>query len=415
MIFSRSGGIAGWVAFLAMAASACAQEKRPPEKVLIPGSKLEFELVYLPGGTFPMGSTTGDKDEAPVREMSVESFWMSSTEVTWDEFMLYYTSRAETKIDGMTRPSEGLTHVMGIAGFKTEQATGKYPVHSLRWHAAMGYCGWLSKKTGHLYRLPTEAEWEYACRAGGAPIALKDQAWGESTSGGELQKVRTKKPNAWGIYDMLGNALEYTLEPYHRPEYGPVLRGGYFASPDADLRASKRYTVQPDWYETDPNRPRSIWWLSDAIFAGFRVVRVPEATEKERDLYRDKIEIAITKHEERKSSPASGSPLLRIGGEVKNGGDRTLDELELTVYYLTPKGQPHYVEVRGADKPWRATYGWCHPVLVSSATLGEHREPLKPGARRAFELEIPLSFDPPQEVDHGKFGAHVSALRFARP
>jgi hypothetical protein len=133
--------------------------------------------------------------------------------------------------------------------------------------------------------------------------------------------------------------------------------------------------------------------------------------------YAAKIEISIKKHEPIlvKERPGFGSPMVRVTGEVKNAGDRALDELELMVYYLTPDGKPHTFDVRGGDKPDRATYSRCHPALLHSVHDGPQRAALKGGESRAFQVELPNSGDEPgTEVDPEKFGARVSGLRFSK-
>jgi formylglycine-generating enzyme required for sulfatase activity len=161
------------------------------------------------------------------------------------------------------------------------------------------FCDWLSKKTGRPYRLPTEAEWEYAARAGttgryyfdGGENRLDDYAWYEANSDYETQDVGLKKPNEWGLYDMLGNVWEFTYD-YYDPElykkmkdglnvdpegpgygegYKASLRGGSWDDFAEDLRIANRLEQQDSWNERDPQRPRGAWWLIDAIMVGFRV------------------------------------------------------------------------------------------------------------------------------------------------
>ena len=98
--------------------------------------------------------------------------------------------------------------------------------------------------------------------------------------------------------------------------------------------------------------------------------------------------------------------------EVKNGGDRVIEELEVRVEYLTPKGAPHPVDIQGADKPGRATYGWAYPVLVSSAHAAP-AAPLKPGESRTFTVFIPWAYDPPELVAE-KWAAAVGWARLAK-
>jgi formylglycine-generating enzyme required for sulfatase activity len=180
-----------------------------------------------------------------------------------------------------------------------------FPAICMTQHAAMEYCSWLSKKTGKAYRLPTEAEWEYACRAGSKtaysfgddPKTLGDYAWFEGNSDEHTHKVATKKPNPWGLYDMHGNVMEWCIDHYGKDSYakfpadkatlGPVLlptdkrfshvaRGGSWTDPAGLLRSAARRGSDKTWIKKDPQRPQSIWWLTEMDVVGFRVVRAVE-------------------------------------------------------------------------------------------------------------------------------------------
>jgi len=183
-----------------------------------------------------------------------------------------------------------------------------FPAISMTQHAANKYCEWLSAKTGEYYRLPTEAEWEYACRAGTTTkfsfgddaTKLTNFAWFEKNSDFKYQKVGTKLPNPWGLHDMHGNVLEWCLDQY-QPTYqqfasattlDPVVKsttpyphsargGGWDDSPDKLRSATRRYS-DPSWKQQDPQLPKSIWYHTDAQFLGLRVVRplkVPSTNE----------------------------------------------------------------------------------------------------------------------------------------
>ena len=150
--------------------------------------------------------------------------------------------------------------------------------------------------TGHTYRLPTEAEWEYACRAGSTttyhfgddPEKLDDYAWHDGNSEEEYHKVGEKKPNAFGLYDMHGNVAEWTQDqhaPYKGSKqtdplvvpttlYPRVVRGGGWSDEAPTLRSAARTASHEDWKDQDPQIPKSIWYHTDADFVGIRVVRV---------------------------------------------------------------------------------------------------------------------------------------------
>ena len=147
----------------------------------------------------------------------------------------------------------------------------------MTYHAAEQYCHWLSAKTGKRYRLPTEAEWEYACRAGMSgrssashpPSDLSKYAWTWENADDKTHPVATREPNAWGLDDMLGNVAEWCLGTDRKP----VVRGGSYNDRAANVTCSARQLPTPAWDATDPQNPKSQWWLADAPFVGFRIVR----------------------------------------------------------------------------------------------------------------------------------------------
>jgi formylglycine-generating enzyme required for sulfatase activity len=259
-------------------------------KVNIPNTTVSFDMVPIPAGEFRMGAA-GKKDEQPVHNVRLDAFWMQAHEVTWDEYRLFMFATPGEKVDAISRPTKPYVEMsfgMGIDG---------YPAISMTQHAANKYAEWLSAKTGEFYRLPTEAEWEYACRAGGGEATpLGDYAWYSANSKGKYQKVATKKPNAWGLFDMLGNVMEWTLDGYApytaapavNPEvkatgpYPHSVRGGsWYDGPDM-LTCSARVPSDASWKQQDPQLPKSIWYMTDAQWLGFRLVRpamVPSASE----------------------------------------------------------------------------------------------------------------------------------------
>ncbi len=258
-------------------------------KAAIPGSGVFYEMVPIPGGGFSMGTPESEpghrKDESPVHQVIVEPFWMQKFEVSWDEYRLFMFSenQADPLVDAVshpTRPYVEMSFGMGINGF---------PAISMTQHAANKYAQWLSAKTGHFYRLPSEAEWEYACRAGTAasPAALGESAWFADNSNGKYQKVGTRKPNAWGLHDMLGNVMEWTLDQYRPYSAGPAsmpwvkarapyphaVRGGSWNDDAEKCRCGARVASDSSWKMQDPQLPKSIWYHTDAQWLGFRLVR----------------------------------------------------------------------------------------------------------------------------------------------
>lgn len=386
-----------------VAATAGAQDAGERQSVAIPGTDLRVEMVYVPGGTASLGSPEGEPGrqpgEAPVHSVELRPFWMSRTEVTYEGFKKYFEDRKAVKVDGVTRPSVPYEPPHGAMG------EGAYPAVSMRWHGAVGFCEWISTVTGQRFRLPTEAEWEYAARAGATsagPDGPEETAWFRENSHGKTQLTGTKKPNAYGLCDLLGNVWEYALEFRSPPTYGPVLCGGGWNTPQASLRFAARQDIRPEWYERDPNRPRSMWWLTDGKFVGFRLVRFADPREKkDQDEYARAILVTDLKIVESLKENA------RVTGSLKNGGSRAIDELELTVYYLDDGGKPVFED--GKSRPcWSKAW----PVLVNSDKPGAHRQPLRPGETRTFELEVPQPFD--VDSDLTKVGARISALQFSK-
>lgn len=349
------------------------------EVVAVPGTALKFTIVPLPGRPIAVGKH----------------------EVSWLEFDTFFESGEQTKVDGLTRPTKAKTF-FGQVGCPDYFLEAKKPVINLRWHSAMAYCDWLTGKTGRKFRLPTEVEWEFAARAGEtgkAPAKLAEESWHKENSGERTHAGGGAKPNAWGLHDMMGNVLEYCLEPMDGRNWAPVLRGAAWNTPAAEVDYAARHRVPQAWFEDDPNRPRSTWWLTSIFHQGVRVVAVggPDELKASKD-YAPKIAVTVKGGEEKVIRNDKATDFyVTVQGEVKNGGDKTIEELELYVAYLDPKGQAHPVDLQGADKPGRATYGWGYPVLVSSPHAGAAK-PLAPGESRAFSIDIPQSFDPEELV-----------------
>lgn len=262
------------VAAMAEDAKAKVPTPLPAEDVTetIPGTTIRIDMVRIPGGKFMMAPLT--KDGQP-KEVTVKPFWIAQTECLWEQFDTYAFQLDVSQkdqaagVEAKARPSKP------YANPDRDYGHAGYPVLSVTAKSASMYCVWLNKKTGHKYRLPTEAEFEYACRAGGEVVkldakALNEIAWFKDNSDDKTQPAKQKKPNAWGLYDMIGNAGEWTT-----PMEGnvPVLRGGWFKTKAAILNCATRHPFNPDWQMIDPNDPKSTWWLSDGTFTGFRVVR----------------------------------------------------------------------------------------------------------------------------------------------
>ncbi len=292
----------------------------------IPGSEVKFRMVAVPGGTFRMGSPAEEPyrrtDEGPVHRVRLSAFWMGRTEVSWREYEVYLAQRgskirardsaepeAPDAVTGPTPPYGSPDQGWG---------RGSRPAITMTHYAAVKYCEWLSLVTGKKYRLPTEAEWEYAARAGtntpyffaGDPRRfttrrwlnlllgvrskpLGDFAWYQQNAASKTHTAEGTKANPLGLVNILGNVREFCLDWYAPDTYaqeaasgevldprGPdtgkehVIRGGSFRSDAAELRCAARdLTETDDWMLTDPQIPKSVWWYSDCTDVGFRVVR----------------------------------------------------------------------------------------------------------------------------------------------
>jgi formylglycine-generating enzyme required for sulfatase activity len=282
----------------------------------IPGTKVRFQMIAICGGAFLMGSPKDEKgrndDEGPQHPVEIPPFWMGRTEVTWDEYDLFRkggptseeaNEKARTKdADAITRPTP--TYPDQYRGMGKEG----YPVVGVSHHGAMEYCHWLSKKTGKIYRLPTEAEWEYACRAGSKaayffgdnPKELGKYAWFEKNSTGTTYLVGRREPNPWGLCDMYGNVAEWCVDHYHKDFYrtlardkttlGPVnlptifryphvVRGGSWTDAPERCRSAARRSSHPDWNKIDPDQFKTLWWNWNDDTVGFRVVRAVQEQE----------------------------------------------------------------------------------------------------------------------------------------
>lgn len=299
----------------------------------IPGTAASISMIAVPGGEFTMGSPEDEPfredNEGPQRRVRISPFFMGEVEVTWDQFWAFYS---ETMSEGRTPPAviyannsrEDIDAVSGPTppfGLPDQGwGMGSRPAITMTHYSAQTFCQWLSLKTGRKYRLPTEAEWEYAARGGtatpyffeGNPKKLSNEGFLKSifkpdttgiyshavyvnNSGNRTQEPSEARPNPFGLKNMLGNVMEYCSDWYAEDAYksvsdgeldpkGPsegtehVVRGGHYNSDAAELRSAARsHTEHDDWLRTDPQNPKSIWWYSDVKGIGFRVVcEVPE-------------------------------------------------------------------------------------------------------------------------------------------
>ena len=276
----------------------------------IPNSDLSIEMIFIQEGEYTMGNKNSNVNT------QISSFWMSKYEITWEIYNLFmefdqsnkleYIIDGDTiKVDGISKPTTPYTDMtfgMGYEGF---------PAVNMTHFAASKFCKWLSLITGNYYRLPTEAEWEYACRSGtssdyyyGDDISLIDEySWNKNNSDNSYQRVGQKIPNKWGLHDMLGNVSEWVADSYDdnifkskklkkdpfifsESKYPKVYRGGSWNDEPSSLLTHKRFYSDNSLQKRDPQIPKSQWWNTDAPNIGFRIVRVnKDDSESRRNMF----------------------------------------------------------------------------------------------------------------------------------
>ena len=316
-----------------------------PYTETIPGTEATFDMIPVPGGDFLLGSPASEadrsEDEGPQVTVRVEPFWIGRCEVTWLEYHAYMDmydafkqfqtlSGDEKEGDGDAAAEEARALVKAHAwqgdlekdGLDIDAVTSPTPLYdpgttemaggeddqpavTMTQFAARQYTKWLSGIMGVEYRLPSEAEWEYAARAGtttpysfGADAAeVGKYAWFDENSDYQTHPVGSKAPNPWGLYDMQGNVAEWTLDEYEAKRYaelapGPkaaaeivlwptkvfprVIRGGSWLDTADRLRSAARHkSEEKEWKLSDPNRPLSPWWYTEepSMGVGLRVLR----------------------------------------------------------------------------------------------------------------------------------------------
>lgn len=298
-----------------------------PYMATIPGTDIQFEMQPIPGGKFKFGSPDSEvgrnASEGPVLEVEVAPFWMASRELSWAEYKYYmrmhdtfkkltlnetFKITDDLKPNLVTAPSNLYDPTFTFKlGSEPDQ-----PAVTMSQFAAKQYTRWLSELTGQFYRLPTEAEWEYAARAGtntkyffgDDESKLGDYAWYYENSGETFHKLGTKKPSPWGLYDIYGNVGEWTIDEYTETGreklagkvvassdaivwptklFPRVIKGGSWDEDPAQCRAAARRKSDDDaWRGSDPNFPQSPWWFTEpaALSVGMRLMRPLATVEK---------------------------------------------------------------------------------------------------------------------------------------
>ncbi len=288
----------------------CLSQPIATKEIPIPSSPLQIKMIQLEGGTYTMGNDKSiNLNEKPAKKIQISPFWIGAYEITHDQFDAFFKDEQTSqgsKVDAITRPTPQYIDLSWNMGKE-----GGYPVNSMSVDAALMFCRWLYQKTGTFFRLPTEAEWEYACKAGtntsyffgDDPSKLPQYAWFKNNSNEKYQKVGQKKPNQWGLYDMLGNLAEWTMDQYDAEYFKKIketdkdkivlptsryprsIRGGSYMDDQKKLMSTSRGFSETSWNKRDPQLPKSRWWLTDGMFVGFRIVspvNQPTAEEAEK-------------------------------------------------------------------------------------------------------------------------------------
>lgn len=235
----------------------------------LPDSVAKIDMVAIPGGTVKIGGKT----------VTVKPFYMAKTETPWEVYDAFLASgppspaydQTDFPADAIARPSK--SYILPDLGWGHQG----YPVINVSSISVEMFCRWIRTATKKNYRLPTEAEWELASRAGVSGPWKMDKATAEKTtwyannSGGMTHPVGKKAPNKYGLYDIQGNTGEWAIDMSGKP----VLCGGTHRDGLNGLIPGMRRYWSPKWQETDPQIPKSRWWLADGRFVGFRLVCDP--------------------------------------------------------------------------------------------------------------------------------------------
>jgi formylglycine-generating enzyme required for sulfatase activity len=242
---------------------------REPITILVPGTTAALVMQPVPGGVVEIARADGTAESERVE---VSTFFLATTETTWDMydafvFALDRGKNDDDPPDAYARPSK--PYILMDRGF----GHSGYPAISVSFRGATEFCRWLSAKTHRRFRLPTEAEWALACKLGeDSTSGIEDRAWCAENSEVEMRlvthPVAKKRADALGLFDLLGNAAEWTSSAGGKG----VARGGSFKDHAANLASTARRSDDRALNATDPQIPKSAWWLADGGFIGFRVV-----------------------------------------------------------------------------------------------------------------------------------------------
>jgi formylglycine-generating enzyme required for sulfatase activity/cytochrome c553 len=256
----------------------------------VPGTAIQIEMVPIPGGKMVLGSPNDEpgreNTDLPKKEVTIKPFFMAKFEISWEQ-LIPYVHVDSSQIDRILKNGEGLIDKDGIIHPASKdgwlyrgRGEKEYPAIGMSYYLAETYCKWLNGKTGKMYRLPTEQEWEYACRAGSSqaffwgknPSRAGEFSWFKGNSEGTTHPVGKLKPNSFGLYDITGNVMEWCAK--ENAQQPGVVRGGAWSEPVERLRSASRVFEKADWSEFGQQSPKGIgiWWLATADFVGFRIV-----------------------------------------------------------------------------------------------------------------------------------------------
>jgi formylglycine-generating enzyme len=272
-----------------------------PYTQAIPGCDAAFEMVPIPAGEIEL-KIVGRKERVLV---AIEPLWVSKYEVTWAEFEQYMSDYANFRKVANTQLIADATFVTAPTTLYSPEVvyefspTKEHPACTMTQFAARQYTKWLSLQLKERYRLPTEAEWMYACTAGDITQRIDAKelvqfAVCENDQTGP-KAVGTRKPNAWGLHDMLGNVSEWVIDgqgdgnqlrnsgkqsvfgaiEWTSSRYGHRAFGGSWLSRYDSCSAFTKEVSSDEWWSEDPCVPLSPWWMCSgpSVAIGFRVVR----------------------------------------------------------------------------------------------------------------------------------------------
>ena len=305
--------------------------KRIREKILLKNKNKAFknytdtlkydslEMVAIPAGEVRLKEEENDKEVI----VDLDAFWVSKYEIPWELFLAFMESEKTRNRDGsLFQPSDKESDYNLIArptppyhAMNFGMPIRKHPGLAMTQHSANKFAQWLSYITGNFYRLPTEAEWEYVAKAktnniypwGNDRDAADKYAWYSDNSDESYHRLGKKLPNAFGVYDLAGNVQEWTLDQYVENRYKYVMdkyntnrvknlwikatkpyphttKGGHWDSSLDLLKISSRLPSNPNWKISDPQIPKSLWYLTDVQWIGLRLVR-PIKVPSTQDMY----------------------------------------------------------------------------------------------------------------------------------